>query len=654
MRLTTPRLSEWIVAFAAGAGAAVFLWPVTPWAAPIALLSAAALLGVRQLPVTAAYLLAAVQLCYLKLQVPPENPAALAPGIVAVYALGRFSPAWARGAIAALVYLLAALTAIGYSVADVIFAGMLFGGSYAFGRVVRRRSETARVARAEASHLAAINVPGLTARVVADERARLGGRALEVIRRSVDAMRRDASSAMAELDPQLIQNVAERGRAAITELRWLLGLLRTQPNATEPQPHRPRRFWIADAALVLVLLTTTVLDGQIPEQPELTPLGWAMLLALPLTLLVRRIRPLEACLAAAVIVALTALAGAPLFAGTGAGALVTLCLLAWSSAVAGRPATWAGLAALAAVTAWPVLETAPENIPILFVLFALPAFAGHEWSARDRDGHIAQAHAATLQFEIDARVEFAVRAERLRIARDLHDVTSHAVGVMVLQASAALALRATDAAAARGALRTVEKAGATALQELAVMFDLLEAGAIGAPGLSGGPAESVDELVERMRAARMRIEFERVVDGIGVASGREHPQAGDAALETAEAAEAIYRVAQESLTNVARHAPRAAVQIRIALSNGTCEVVITDDGGGDGADDGASEHPGRTGAGFGLAGLAERVRGAGGQFTAGPAFGGGYEVRARVPWPGSRQSAPAAAEPLPQRAGGAS
>jgi signal transduction histidine kinase len=645
MRLTTPRLSEWIVALAAGAGAAVFLWPVTPWAAAVALLSAVVLLGVRQLPVTAAYLLAAVQLCYLQLQVPSENPAALAPGIVAVYALGRFSRAGARGAIAALVYLLAALTAIGFSVANVIFACMLFGGSYAFGRVVRRRSETARVAREEASHLAAINVPGLTARVVADERARLGGRALEVIRRSVDAMRRDASSAMAELDPQLIQNVADHGRAAVTELRWLLGLLRTEVNAAEPLPRRPRRFGIADAALVLVLLVTTVLDGQIPEQRELAPLGWALPLALPLTLLARRIRPLEACLAAAVIVALTALAGTPLFVGTGAGALVTLCLLAWSAAVAGRPVNWGGLAALAAVTTWPVLASDPGNIPILLVLFALPAFAGHEWSARDRDGHIAQAHAAMLQAEIDARVEFAVRAERLRIARDLHDVTSHAVGVMVLQASAALALRSTDAAAARRALRTVEKAGATALQELAVMFDLLEAGAIGGPGLSGGPAESVEELVERMRAAGMHIRFERVVDGSGVASGREQGGAGDAAPE---AAETIYRVAQESLTNVARHAPRAAVQIRLALSNGSCEVVITDDG----ADAGAGEHPGSAGAGFGLAGLAERVRGAGGQFTAGPAFGGRYEVRARVPWPGSHQSAPAAAEPPPQRAGG--
>ncbi|HEY5222443.1 MAG TPA: histidine kinase [Microbacteriaceae bacterium] len=619
MRLTAPRLSEWVVAAAIGVSILVFLLPATEWAAVIAPLSAIAVLGMRQLPVTAAVSLAALQLGYALLQVPSENPAALAPGIVALYSLGRYCASLTRGPIVAVIYLLTALVAIEFTLGNIIFGTMLFGSAYAFGCIVRRRSTTARRARRDASALEAIDVDGLAAGVVADERARLGGQALGVIRSAVDAMMSDAAAASAELDPQPIDRITERGRAAITELRWLLGLLRTENEPALPRARVARRYWITDFALILVLLALTLLDGQIPGEPTPTPLGWVLLLALPLTLLLRRAQPVAGCLIAALLVGALSVAGVPVFIGTAAGALVTLCLLAWSVAVCGSASAWAGLAALVAATLWPVLDGDPQNIPMLLVMFGLPGFAGHEWSAQDHEARHAHVKAATLQAGIDAHVERAVREERLRIARDLHDVTSHAVGIMVLQASAAQALRTSDVHAARRAPQIVTSAGSQALSELTTLFDLLDAGAIGAPGLAQQSHESLQSLIERMRAAGMRI---RVVD----AAARDRMSAPSGGLDSpisGSVEQITYRVVQEALTNVARHAPLAAVVIRVAATAECYEISVTNGG--------CIRPPDAPLSGFGLAGLAERVRASAGAFAAGPEPNGGYRVWARIP-----------------------
>ena len=137
--------------------------------------------------------------------------------------------------------------------------------------------------------------------------------------------------------------------------------------------------------------------------------------------------------------------------------------------------------------------TDPGNWPFTLALLALPAFAGFEWSAQDRVARAASAHADELRADLDARVEAARREERLRIARELHDVTSHAVGVMVMQASAASALRERDPGAARDALKTVDEAAAQTLKELDMMFQLLDSGAIGGPGLASATARAAPD-----------------------------------------------------------------------------------------------------------------------------------------------------------------
>ncbi len=616
-----------------------YLWPTTAWAAVMAPVSAAAVLVIRQFPVAGALTLAAVQVTGLPLQMAPENPAGLAPLLIAVYTLGR-RVALAPGISISIIYLLC-FAVLDFTVATIVFGAIIFGGVFTFGRLVQLRSVSTHRVRTAAATLEKINVASHTARIVADERARLGGHALAVIRRSVDAMRREASAAVVALDPDLIARIPWHGRTAVTELRWLLGLLRSDAGPPAAPAVLRRTTWLTDAGVGTVLVALTALDSQLPHQPVLTSAGQVLLLLLPATVLIRRSHPLQACLAAAAVVGAIMFTGTPLFTGFGAGTVITLGLLGWSAAAHGRPATWAALGILAVVAVLPVALADPGNIPIMLAVFGLPAFAGHAWSAHEREGRTAEARAAKMRSDLDLRVEQAVQAERLRIARDLHDVTSHAVGVMVLQATAAQALQASDAPAARRALHTVETVGAKALAELAVLFRMLDAGAIGAPGLAQAQPEAIDALIARMRTAGMRVEFTAVGAGRAESAG-EHaaPATGDDAegadwAESADgpcggdgAAAILYRVVQEALTNVARHAPAASVRVHLTVTADASEVRIDDDGAG--------HHPSVVGSGFGLAGLAERVRAAGGHFTARPRVMGGFEVLARIPataWP---------------------
>ncbi|MHA6670251.1 sensor histidine kinase [Homoserinimonas sp. A447] len=603
MRLSRPLLSEWVVAASGGLWVAAFLAPATEWALAIAPVAGVVMLWLRQAPATGALLLATLHLATVALGVPAENPAGLVPAFVALYTLGRHARV-IRGSVTAILYL-AAIVAWDFAVPTLLFAVFVMGGTFAFGRVVRHRSSSAGRARAAALRLENLDAACLTAEVVADERARLGGQTLDVIRHSVEEMKRDASAAAADLDPVVVRRIAERGRAAVAELRWLLGLLRTEPEPAATTAPNRRRRWLTDAAITLVMLALSVVDGQIAVEP-LSPIGWLLLLALPTTLLIRRIRPAIACLAAAAIVALMLVAGSPLLVGVGFAALLTLALLAWSAAIDGSPLAWAGLALLTGAALARLGALDPANVPITFMLLALPAFAGHEWGARDRAGRLAEARASALRAALDSHIDRAVRAERLRLARDLHDVTSHAVGVMVLQASAAQALLASNPDAARSALRTVEVAGAQALSELDVLFDILDAGAIGGPGLTRPAPETLDELVERMRAIGLQVTLQ---------SAPVDPDLG----------ETVYRIVQEALTNVARHAHASTVRVRVGVVGGAVEVAVTNDGPTELVD--AAD----TGTGFGLAGLAERVRGVGGGFTAAPLPSGGYGVFARLP-----------------------
>jgi signal transduction histidine kinase len=293
--------------------------------------------------------------------------------------------------------------------------------------------------------------------------------------------------------------------------------------------------------------------------------------------------------------------------------MVAWALLSWSAGADGRPRALAALAVLAATTTADTYLHAAGNVPITVATFAVPAVAGLLWMSRDRVGRAAEATATTLEAAQQAASAHAVRAERQRLARELHDVVSHAISVMVVQAGAALALRGTDPARARQSVRAVADAGARALAELDVLFGLLDGGAAGAEGhaLPVRPptlGRALGELAARIEGAgvtvRLRVPEDLPTDGA--------------------VAETVHRIAQEALTNAVRYAPGSRVELTVARTDGRVTVTVVDDGP-------RTAPLAPPSSGFGLVGLTERVRALGGELDARPEPSGGFRVTATLP-----------------------
>ncbi len=422
--------AAWAAVFLAGEGAALAFAP----------LFGLAVLPARTHPVAATLAVSAVTFATLAAGVSEESPASLAAGLFAIYTLGRhthgvagYAPVLALGA---------ALTATdGAAAADIVFVLFILTATWGCGRLVRRRTERAERAAATAAELAARDPERIAARVVAEERARIAGDALEIIRASVERMRGQARAAERALDREPLQAIQEEGSAAVAELRRLLGLLRAEP---EPAPSVPRRrrppahlFLLAAALMALAAVDVVAWYAGVQAG------AIALTLALAATVALIPVDAGLACLAAAVPSILAAAFDAPI--AYGFSTALASGVLAWSAAADGRPRTLAALATLVVITLLAVRADSPGNEGILLGAFALTGIAGHAYGRRDREGAAALATASRLRSEHEAAAERAVRAERLRLARELHDVASHAVGAMVLQAGAALALRERDA-----------------------------------------------------------------------------------------------------------------------------------------------------------------------------------------------------------------
>ena len=209
----------------------------------------------------------------------------------------------------------------------------------------------------------------------------------------------------------------------------------------------------------------------------------------------------------------------------------------------------------------------------------------------------------------------AVVAERVRIARDLHDVVAHHVSVMGVQAGAARRVLDRDLDLARSTLQTVEDTARTAIGELRGLLGVLRADpaeepvpveeGLGAQTSSPG-LEQLPELAAMARSAGLEVEH-------GV-YGEPRPVPEGVALT-------VYRIVQEALTNVVKHAGAASADVRVRFLEQALEVEVADDGRGAGSGSG----------GFGLVGMRERVAVHGGELEAGPRRDGWYRVRARFP-----------------------
>ena len=216
--------------------------------------------------------------------------------------------------------------------------------------------------------------------------------------------------------------------------------------------------------------------------------------------------------------------------------------------------------------------------------------------------------------EVERRAEEAVRTrdeaarrrameERLRIARELHDSLTHSISVIQVQAGVAVHLARKRGEDVQPALMAIEEAGADAVRELRATLGVLRSEDGDGSGLS-----QLDGLVARARAAGLPVTV--------TVTGQQRPLPH-------EADQAAYRIVQEALTNVTRHAGHACASVHLHYTPEALSIQVDDDGQGTGT------RP--SGPGLGLVGMRERVSALGGRLQAGPQATGGFRVRAELP-----------------------
>jgi signal transduction histidine kinase len=378
-------------------------------------------------------------------------------------------------------------------------------------------------------------------------------------------------------------------------------------------PVARRRRWTAsprtDLALALLLGVVSLqsaFDGQGLKEP-----GWAVISLIELTALplaVRRSRPvavLAITLAAAII-------GDLLFIGFQLpGPVIALytvaarCERRLSLAVAGATGAALVIPALGRAVSEPIFVVA------MYAVFAAAWALGDGLRSRRAYRAELEARAEHAEREQEERARRAVAEEQARIARELHDVVSHSVSVMVVQAAAGGDVFATHPERAREALGSIESTGREALAELRRLLAVVRPaeenprlGFVPQPGLARLP-----ELVEQVAGAGLEVEM--TVAG----EPRELPAAVDLSA---------YRIVQEALTNTLKHAHASKADVALRYGDASLELEVLDDGSGTGAG----------GTGRGIIGMRERAALFGGELLAGSRPSGGFAVRARLPLEG--------------------
>ncbi len=367
-----------------------------------------------------------------------------------------------------------------------------------------------------------------------------------------------------------------------------------------------------DAVLATALLVAALisLGGDIAGTSSPRTVGWVGYLLVVLGVApyyVRRRWPLPVLVAAAApVVAMTALGVTP--GVLGAGMFIACYTVgAWSS----RPALVAGAVLVATMLvaihlAWPdrlsYLQLV-ENI----VLFTTSFVLGEATRARREASALAAARAELLELHQEELARQRVTDERLRLARELHDVVAHSLGVIAVQAGVGAHVMDAEPDEARHALEAIAETSRESLTEVRALLGVLRGDEVDyapQPGLA-----DLDALIDRTRRAGVAVDCRR--DG----AGGTLPEGLD---------RAAYAVLQEALTNVVRHAPGARAEVLVESGPERLVLEVVDDGGSAGM---ATPSEG----GSGLAGMRERVRVWGGQVETGPRPGGGFGVHVVLP-----------------------
>ena len=370
----------------------------------------------------------------------------------------------------------------------------------------------------------------------------------------------------------------------------------------------PSRADVLDVALagaLAVVAVAEVLTGQV-SGPRAAAVPLALLLTVPLA--VRRRFPLAVTAAVSASFLLNWAAGIDMYSYW---ASIMVGLVAAYTAAAHLRPRLAALALACLFTAIVVSALGFSGLLWGAILVGGAALAG--FALRDRRRHVSQLAELARQLELarDENARAAVAGERARIARELHDVVAHSVSVMVVQAGAAEEVLGADPARAREPLRSVQDTGRQALVELRRLLGVLrtdggEAALAPQPGL-----DQVGALAAQVREAGVAVEMS--VDG-----DRDQVPAG---VDLA-----AYRIVQEALTNVLKHASASHAVVRVGYRPDAIELEVLDDGRGP-----LGGGHGGPGMGQGLIGMRERASLYGGVVEARPRAGGGFAVRARLP-----------------------
>jgi signal transduction histidine kinase len=257
----------------------------------------------------------------------------------------------------------------------------------------------------------------------------------------------------------------------------------------------------------------------------------------------------------------------------------------------------------------PLLAAIANGVLLNALFFGFAYFFGETAWISARRRHQLEVQAQELR-RLAAEVgERAVIGERVRIARELHDVVAHHVSVMGVQASATRRVMDRDPDKARTALAAVEQSARTAVDELRRMLNLLRATGDADERPSGSGVDHLDELLANARDAGLTAT-------LGVY--------GEPVPLPESLSQATYRIVQEAVTNTLKHASASAIDVRVRYHAAELEVDVTDDGRG--APPGADAK-----VGLGLIGMRERVATHEGTLEARPRSSGGYRVRVRFP-----------------------
>ena len=371
------------------------------------------------------------------------------------------------------------------------------------------------------------------------------------------------------------------------------------------------RRWVPrpiDLAVAAVLTVATQVEIWLLD-PEGVPLGAvaASFAVGTLAFAWHRVAPL-----AALTVGLTGLTVVPGALGVDPavafGWFVTAFALLTSAGYHARRPVLALVIALGLLALSIVLQKGAALADVLYAWLLAGGFwlAGRVIAGRTLRAELSEARAVAAEQQAQWRAAAAVAEERLRIAREMHDVVSHSISVMTLHVSGVRRLLRPDQAAERDALETVERTGRESLAEMHRMLGVLRgpepADDSPAPGLARLP-----QLLERARAGGLQAEL--------AITGQVRPLPPGVDL-------AAYRIVQEAITNVLRHAAASRIDCTVDYGATAVDLRVADDGPGTGAP--------RAG-GHGLVGMRERAAVYGGTVETGPRPAGGWVVHAVLP-----------------------